>query len=633
VQARGVPNQAGVQVVKTAAPVDLASRSAGEAPAASRDARKLLVVTPREETWGTDEPLVFLGPWCKLPEKRHVWDARHHETVPFHWDDPETLKRDYDYLQALHHDLLRHLAAALNRLHQRECSVRYWQILLDPWLLTYLAVMFDRWECLRFAFEQYPDLEMRGSRDDAATLPPFSYGEFIRQVVSDEWNRSICCRIVAGAYSDNYCIHRNACDIPRGSSGAGVASERQFSLPARFFRAADRFVGRLVVRYDVVFIKSYFDAQSLFRLNLALGQVPRLFLEEFNWPSDRADSAPAGADRAELNIEWKPRSSFELFLSRSLVGDLPGCVVESYRQLCERAERVPIKTKTIVTANAHWYDTSAKFWCAEQIERGVKLVILEHGGSFPAYKELFDFEEDIADVKGTWFEPYHPKHVKVPPSKLVRRMNGRLPSFRSSPEREYCAIIENAYPRWVYRAHFRSMAAQTLEVPALIGRWYAALDDLVRASVRLKPYPPADSVYWNTRELYKEMLGEGNVLAEPRIERVFELSRVIVCTAPETVFSEAMISGLPTILIYPARFFARHPVADSLLDTLRAANVVFHDPLSAAAHINAIWAEPGLWWSQSDVMKARQAFQRQALYVGDDWLKEWTAFLNNVLAG
>lgn len=596
------------------------------------DRRKLLVATALEHTWGTTEPIVFLGEWCKLHDRRHVWGARSHDTVSFHWNDFEKLKRDYDYLQTLHQVLLSQLAAALNQFHQRDCSIRYWQILLDPWLMTYVAVMFDRWECIRLAFEQNENMEMRCDKDDAEMVPPFSYSEFITQVVSDEWNYSNCCRIVESEYPDKYRIQ------PERGTGRRPAPDQPAAAPGRrrgvrwrCARAADQFIGKLFEKYDVVFLRSYFDVPSLIRLNLALGQVPRLFLGEFDWMNDLARSKRGVSDRTALNWTWVPRSPFEALLSRFLQRDIPYCIIEGYQELRDYARRVPIRAKAIVTANAHWVDVGAKFWCAEQIQQGVKLVILEHGGSFPAYKELFNFEEDIADVRGTWFEPYHPKHVRVPPSKLVGKLTNPLPSFKLGPARKYCSVIDNDYPRWVYRAHFYAMADQGLVSSALIGEWYACLDEPIRLNVRVKPSATGPAG-WNTRGLYQEMLGADQVLAEKRVADVFEMSRVVVCTCPETVFSEAMTSGAPTIMIYPDRFFERHPVAGPLLDMLRAANIVFHDPLAAATHVNAIWADPGLWWNRPDVKEARQTFQRQALYAGSDWLKDWTAFLDKVVA-
>lgn len=565
---------------------------------------------------------MFLGEWCKLYERRAVWVQRDYETVQFHWDDRVKLKRDYEYLESLHHALLNSLAASLNAFHQVDHSVRYWQILLDPWLLTYVGAVFDRWECLRIVFAQHEMLEVLLPEAPADALPPFSGSEFILQAAySDEWSSALCRRIIEREYADVCLIRREK--MPTGSRAENrlrPALRRRQSRPWRFALGMDRFLGRCAFRHDVVFLDSYFNFSSLARLNLAIGQVPRLFIGEFEWGDAFNALLSPSVDqpgRAGIRLDFSPKSAFEEFIRQSIPHDAPRCVVEDYRALRDRANNVTLKAKVVVTANSHWNNVYAKAWMAEQTGRGVKLVTLEHGGSLPAYKELFGFEEDISDVRGTWFLPYHPKHVQLPPPKLINR-------FTRPSSGKYCALIGVEQPRWVYRAHFYPMAAQCLVSLDMVVQLYERLDDQVKQCFRAKPYP---SQGWNTRQRYIDVFGAEKILSEKKIDRVFGLSRVIVCTYPETTFSEAMASDVPVVLIYPECFYERHPVALPLLEVLRSASIVFHDPVAAAAHINTIWNDPAQWWDSARVLHARKTFRRQASDFDGGWLKKWTHFL------
>ena len=598
---------------------------------------KLLVTTALESTWGQKENILFLGEWCKNYERRHVWNARNHETVPFHWDDRDKLGRDYDYLQSLHHALLRCLVASLNELHQVDYSVRYWQILLDPWLMAYVAIVFDRWECLRIAFEQYGEFETIVPKEVAAKVPPLSYSGFFDQApCSDEWNHALYQGIIESEYSGNCSIRKEQILIGGAKNGLISAIRTQRSVlrrfASRFALEVDRFIGNRFSQYDVVFLNSYFNWLSLNRLNLAIGQVPRLFRNKFKGDDSLTDSLPSSVgspDRSGIRLDFRSSSPFEEFTKRWIIRDIPCCLVESYPALSLRARNIPIKTKAIITANDHWANISAKAWMAEQTNKGVKLVILEHGGSFPARKELFDFEEDIADIKATWFLPYHTKHARLPPSKLVSVFKKTLPRFATSSCRKYCSVIGSECPSYVNRAHYYPMAAQCLVSLDLIVRVYERLDERVRELFRVKPYP---NLGWNTWQRYSDILGAEHVLTEKKMDRVFDLSKLIVCTYPETTFSEAMASGVPTVMIYSEHLYERHPVAFPLIEILRSARIIFHDPMIAAAHINAIWNDPIQWWNGTDVLEARKEFRRQALEWDGDWLKLWTSFIKGVIA-
>jgi putative transferase (TIGR04331 family) len=585
------------------------------------------VTTALEETWGTAEHLVFLGDWCKPYERRHVWSQRDHETVPFHWDDRQKLKDDYDRLESLHHSLLGHVASALNAWHQVNHSVRYWQVLVDPWLLAYLGVVFDRWESLHVAFEQHGQLETIAFDETVPKSPPFSYAEFLTEALSDRWNHSLCQRIIEYRYGAEC---RMRAGIPPATALMPRAPLATPSLLGRVLLAADRVLGKCVSKYEIVFLNSYFRPLPLLRLNLALGQVPRLFATDFDLDARLVGFSSGAAnrtDRSALNLEFEPKTRFEEFIRQSIVGDVPYCLVEGYRALRERAKAASIRTKAIVTAQFHWTNAYAKAWMAEQVDNGVKLAIVEHGGSLATYKTAFDFEEDIADVKCTWFLPHHPKHVQLPPSRQIGRSGNAAPT--DAGERRYCALVGGEQPRWVTRAHFYPMAAQCLVAFDMSLGLYALLDDEIKNAFRVRPYP---DVGWNTKQRYADSLGRDRVLSDGPIDRFFASARIIVCTYPETTFSDAMATVVPTVQVYPADLNELHPAALPLLNMLTAAGIVYHEPAAAARHLNAIWAEPERWWNSSHVTRARAEFCRQALNLSPDWLQQWTSFLNDLTA-
>ena len=78
-----------------------------------------------------------------------------HNIIPFHWDNRIKLKKDYDYLEKLHAELLSSLKNSLNSIHELNHDLRYWQIILDPWLMDYISILFDRWETIESAIKNY----------------------------------------------------------------------------------------------------------------------------------------------------------------------------------------------------------------------------------------------------------------------------------------------------------------------------------------------------------------------------------------------------------------------------------------------------------------------------------------------
>lgn len=581
----------------------------------------LLATTALEATWGDGEPVLFLGEWCRLYDRRAVWEKLPHQVVRNHWDDRSQLRHDCAYLKTLHDALLTALTRSLNRYHRVDCSSRYWQTVLDPWLLTYVAVVWDRWECLRIAFEENGRLEVIALDSEAECRSFSDFDDFIERVLNDAWNCRLFLEIIESEYADRCCIvRRQAPTASDARNGEHLAAKLAGgSLKARLLCGLDAFLGYLPNRSRAVLVQSAFPPGALMRLQLKLGQVPRLYRREFEWPVALGSGPEAyggDADRNNIVLDLEPKDAFESFLFKRLVRDIPVIHVEKRSAILKKAAAIPLKPRVILSATAHWGNDLFKVWSAEQVNLGAKLVAMSHGGCFQLLFDTMSFEEGLADVKTVWVNPFHPKQVKLPCNKLIAKR------YRST--RELLAVIGMEMPRYPYRAISTPHGGQTLVNFEHTCEFYSHLDPRVMEAFRIRPYP---SRGWNTRQRYTDRLGANRISNEKTYQQLISRARMIVCTYPETTFLEAMASGVPAILCYPAHLWETIPEMDPLLATLKAAKIVFDDPVAAAAHVNAVWEAPQRWWSTPDVLAARAEFRRQALDLSEDWLEQWMAFI------
>ena len=89
---------------------------------------RLLVTTALEETWDTKKPMLFLGEWCKLYNRKKYWEDLNILIAPYHWDNRELLKSNYYYLNDFYEILLESLSLKLNSIHNVSYSIKYWRI-------------------------------------------------------------------------------------------------------------------------------------------------------------------------------------------------------------------------------------------------------------------------------------------------------------------------------------------------------------------------------------------------------------------------------------------------------------------------------------------------------------------------
>ena len=97
--------------------------------------------------------IIFLGEWCKKYSKNNVYSDESFTVIPYLWKDRKKFREDYEYLSHLYQRVLIKVSSELNSVHQVRHSLEYWRIIIGPWLLTYVAVLFDRWESIRQSTE------------------------------------------------------------------------------------------------------------------------------------------------------------------------------------------------------------------------------------------------------------------------------------------------------------------------------------------------------------------------------------------------------------------------------------------------------------------------------------------------
>jgi putative transferase (TIGR04331 family) len=596
--------------------------------------RPLLVTTALEHTWGESETILYAGEWCRLYERRQVWGMREHEVLPYHWSERHKLERDHRYLNDLQETLLVRLTDALNSYHQIERPQRYWRMVLGVWLPTYVATLFDRWECLRLAFARGQALDTIALPEPTASKPPPRDGNaFIDAAAYDaEWNHRLYLDVIRFQHAQN-CTIRAAERLPPASAVAAIGSPTLAATLGHATKRAlrtlvwklDALAGHLFRSHEVTFVNSYFPLRALIKLNLALGQFPRLHLKDFHYePEELGPGSLALSKRqSALQLSGSGGSEFEAFLIGRLQRDIPCVYLESFRPLLERAREIRISTKVICSAGSHWSNELFKFWSAEEILKGARFVALTHGGAIPvSIDQTMCFEEKVSDRKVTWTIPFMPNHVRLPPNKLVDK--------RINSSKTYCSVITQETPLFPYRASDGPIAVGVLEVVPLVRDLFTGLRREIQQCLRVKPYR---NLGWNTRQRFSDAIGADKLFTDQTYDQCLQQSRIIVCTYPETTFAEAMASGLPTLLVYSAHQWGTIPQMQELLGTLRSADIVHEDAGAAAGHVNRIWDDPERWWRSPTVVSARERFFALCLDLDQHWLKRWKVFLRESAAG
>jgi putative transferase (TIGR04331 family) len=486
---------------------------------------------------------------------------------------------------------------------------------LGPWLLTYVAVIWDRWENIRIAFNSHEFKNTRVVDCNIIDFVPKDYTDASEVFQDQLWNHLIFSDIIQSQYSQQISIESVYYKVDGSVRKENSSSKRSIKWSAAYF--IDRLFGEIKTRYKVVFLDSFFDPWVQLKLSLSLRQLPRFHLE-----FKKALKMPkTSKSKRKLSINFKADTPFEEFVRSSIMLHIPIAYLEGYFYLKNKATQKPPNCDVIFTANAHFYNDLFKVWCAERVAINAKLIVSEHGGAFRSSMSDFNHEEKISFLKTVWHDPYEPNHVKLPPNKIMGIKISR-------GDAKNIVIIGLESPLFSCRCKSGPGSSLILEDYAQKIIFARKLDSKVYDNLLVRPYANRG---WNTHKRYIDDLGANKISTSLTLREVIGHSRIIVCTYPQTTFSEAMHSGVPTILLYTEAYWELISNFDDVVQVLKDASIIFSSPNDAAKHVNKVWEDVSGWWDSEKTVRAREYFFDKCGRVDSSSQSKWIDFFKKNL--
>jgi putative transferase (TIGR04331 family) len=530
--------------------------------------------------------------------------------APYHWDDREKLHKDYLYLQALYEDLLVELAAKLNAVNGVNFSVRYWRIIVGPWLGYFIQMLFDRWAMLSQVVGDNDIFGVRVVQRNDEQLVPNDMEGFVPLFLGDAWNESIYRQILdwMGVPVDEVAATNSVDTSP--SILANVSSPRR--LKRSLAQVASQFSGLLCRDNEFFFISSYLGVKQDLLLQAKLGQIPKLW---------RPVPVPiASVDRIQRQWQLPASNSSADFptLARSLISrHIPTAYLEGYRALATLTENLPWpkRPRAIFTSNSHSSDDVFKVWAAEKVESGTPLVIGQHGGNYGM--ALWGFTEDhqiaIADRFLTWGWS-QAEQKKVTP---VGNFKG-FSKVAAADKTGAGLLVEMTMPRQSYHMYSAPVAA---------GQWHdyfgdqcqfvQALPESLRNQLLIRLY----SQDFGCSQTQRWRASFPNIKLDEGVQPMASLlkkARLYISTYNATTYLESMSLNFPTIIFWNQKHWELRESAFPYFDKLKSVGIFHETPESAARQMAYVWDDVPGWWQSAAVQAVRQEFCERYAHIPEN---------------
>ena len=565
---------------------------------------RYLITTSDERTWKFDRPVIFLGEWCRLYNRKHIWRDMDAIVAEPYGLGQSAKDADQAEARALEEKLFPILCDALNQHHGTDHNERFWRIIFGHWLRRYIIVILNRVKTLEQCLQRYHLMGTTAYFDEHYSLATLDSYAAVLAVNDCRWNNALYVRIlnllgvttcpvevISGDESEGFRLPATATEAPL---------KKQLWLYG--YRQIGRLIGLLARKNDAFIINSYLPKKEEIKLQLALRQVPQLWTS----PELKTTRRVNLAIRQSLFNKIESKSNDTLLgITCSLVFELlPLCFLEGYSMMREQVDKLPWpkNPKFIFTSNNFDTDEIFKYWTAKKVEAGSLYIIGQHGNCYGTFLESNDtIEECIADRFLTW--GWTEGLAQHTPAIMLNRNISRAVHY--DPKGALLLVedcIRNRGTYWDTTAEFATYFAEQQ-------RFVKELHNLPRNSLIIRLFRPYRYLNWFEDARWFDFddnlkLDTGDLAMRMLVAK----SRLVVQSYDSTGLLESLSQNIPTLAFWQNRFDHLRDSAKPYYELLVDAGIVHLTPESVASKVNEVWNNVEGWWAQSDVQDARKKF-------------------------
>ena len=566
-----------------------------------------LATTAISEIWDFKKQIILLGPWCLTGAEKTTIN---HLLLPSPWQPRIKIKEAADHCYRIYQEMLPDIALALNKIHGLSKPEIYWKILLGPWLMHFIGIVYDRQNSLENAMQLFPNLVSSALPNRQCELWAYDTYDFMAirgQATTDYYNLGLFSLILKYLYPER--VFKADLVVPpvKRISCSTWRSNLIYYLNET----------RNVFSRGSVVLSDMYNVSYLQNLYLEMGStiINRKFKPAIKAKEKRySESARAGFSFGDT------KDRFKSLLHTLIPKAIPACYIENYADYAKGVKSTP-PVKIVGSAVGWYFNESFKFFAAEAAANGAQMVEFQHGGgygitlSFPT--ELSAMEKDKFYTWGWVKEGGNTIPLASP--YLSKLHNSYI------KKSEDILFISNL-PHKYFNRFFTHLTPH--DVPTYFKNKSIFFQSLRAEARTLLSYRPYQEVGWKEVENIRELMPDIRFLTHARLTGWMKKAGLVVIDHQSTAILEALVINIPSIFFWDFSIELIRPEAKSYFDMLKDAGILYGTPEEAAAKVNEIYSEPLSWWRNAKIQRARDEFCRNFALTSVNWRKEWIKALD-----
>ena len=517
------------------------------------------------------------------------------------------------YVNLIYEKLLKEITPLLNSIHKERWSLRSWRAFIGPWLNRYIAIVNQRIEDIKPLLKEK---NLKFIKRKNYSLVTEKIEDFNKKSMNFKYNEKL--------YFELYKLLKRNVNVNNSKlNNPSLLLKKKINLKdlkKQILILIMNNINKVVCKNNKFFFhNNYFlKKKDLFKLNLSLNNFPSKYYYTNYVIKNRFNKIFRKKFKIKINVRDKKEKIIRVLLKELM----PIVYLEDFQTLKNLSKKsmLPKKKKIIFTSQCI-DDDIFKFWVADQLSNGSKLIFAQHGANYGTHISCHgeDHEIKISDKFLTW--GWSKKNNKVIPCSFFSKKNTK--KIKNIDKK--ILIIGNATYFYKYYNEVYFQSPYTFHKNRYFN-FLENLDDKLKKNIYFKPHPKEKIIDYGMTELIKKEFPNIKILNQSsKIENIMEEYEVLIFFEPLTAFLHALNLNKPCISLM--HFDILRNSCKKYYKSLYQNKIIFDKSERAAFHINKNINNLEKWWNSTKTRNSRSNFTQQYIRQDDSYLNKITNIL------
>ena len=553
--------------------------------------------------------IIVAGSWVNF-SKNYYDKLNNNKYINYHYEfkNNSELRSDFNYLNNLRIKILKLVSIKLNEFHSMNESNRYWNIIIGFWLQNFLQTTFLNWKLINDIEKNYKLFSYYFYLSDKAIIAKDSFN-FYRQISTNSWNANLISQILK---YNKKTIFLAKVKLKINSDNKFVKKKNNIFL---------HLLSSINKNREVYLSNTYIGFLNELKVLSLHKQLP-FFI------NDKIDESKllSNVNRKNNFFNLAPSNDYEKFLQTIFVKNFPQSYLEHFEYYKKKSLDIyPKKTEVIVTGVDQVANDLYSIWVAENVKKGSKYVIIQHGEK-GTYECDFNtnLETEISDFYLTWGwkNNYH----------NTKRFFFTKNFKKKNSSKKKVLLILQCFDNYLKR--YKPNLIQDYNLLLFIKQieFIELLNPQVKEQLIIRlPYPMSSLAakdYYRKKilEIYPKVEFDDSLY----IQDVFNRAKLVIFSYLGTSYLESLYLDIPSLLIIDKKTCIPNRFSKYLFKKMRQSKLILEDNESAANLVNRIFNNPNKWFKNPERTKILNLFKENFCKKNSNVSLELSNFLKHI---